>query len=511
MARAAHGPSTAARRLGLALGIAALLATGCGSTVATSQQQAAGQALGQTPSGGQLTGGQNPTGTTGGEVVPGQTTTASAGTTTLPGGGTQTGSAAGSGSGGAPVTGPGSNTAKATGPIEIGFIGGKCSNCGAVLGSKYAQGAYSDTDFNRAMVNGLNARGGIAGRKIKPVYAEVDTASPDWSSDFQAACATFTEDHHVVAVLGLSFAYMENFASCLAKAGVVWINGGNSGGDKQVYRNNPKYFTNIAPTEDVELLVSVTSAVEDGWVTPKSRLGILQADCPADQRAYNNTLKPYLAAHHLNMVSNQTIKCVSGAQDDGNAVTFIQHAELQMRSDGVDNVIIVGIPLILFAENAESQQWHPKYLAFFGGAVYEPYLPPAQLANIHGAGWLPSFDLNASHQPPLSPVQRTCRDLIVRGGADTPAAQYSQAFTACDSVLLYARAVQAAGGDASPAAVTRQLDALGTSYVSAMSLSGATTLGPGHHDAPAAYRSNTYSSSCSCFQYAGPSRPFPKA
>jgi ABC-type branched-subunit amino acid transport system substrate-binding protein len=512
MSRRAGWVRIAARRRGAQLSLAALLVTACGSTVAT-QDRTAGQQLGQPAAdqlgGGQLTGGQSSLPGAAPGVVPAPASTSQAGSVATSGGAAESGTAGGQA--GATVTGTGGRApARLTSPIEVGFIAGKCSNCGAVLGSKYAQGSYSDQQFEQAMVDGINSRGGIAGRKIKPVFAEVDTASPDWSSNYQAACATFTEDHHVVAVLGYSFAYMDNFAACIAKAGAIWINGGYGGGDKQVYRQHPKYFTDAAPSEDAALLISVSSAVQDGWVTSRSRLGILQADCPSDTRAFNNTLKPYLTAQHLNLVSNQVIKCVAGAQDDGNAVTFIQHAELQMRSDGVDSVIITGIPLILFAENAESQQWRPHYLAYLGGAAYEPYLTASQLSNIHGAGWLPSLDLNATHQPPLSAVQRTCKDLLDRGGVDTPPAQYTQAFIACDGVLLYAKAVEAAGGDATPAAVAARLEALGRTYPSAVTLGGTTSFGPGRHDGPATFRSNVYQSACGCFQYVGPPRPFPQ-
>ena len=358
-------------------------------------------------------------------------------------------------------------------------------------------------------MNGLNARGGIGGRRINPIFATVDTASASWTTQYQAACATFTQDHHVVAVLGYSFAYEENLAACLARAGVLWINGGYGAGDLRVYRSLPYYFSDIAPSEDAELVVSVSSAVEDGWVTTKSKLGILQANCNTDARAFDNSLKPYLEAHHLQLVSNEVINCVTGAQDDGSAAARIQQAELHMRTNGVDNVIITGIPLILFGEDAESQQWRPHYLAFLGGGVYQSYLPPAQLSNIHAVGWLPTLDLDAAHLPPLTAAQKECKDLLHAGGIDIPPSQYNSAFIACDGVLLYAQGVTQAGGATAPAAVSNALQSLGNRHVSPMTLNGATLFTPSQHAAPQTYRSNLYQSGCSCFEYVGPVRPLP--
>ena len=48
-----------------------------------------------------------------------------------------------------------------------------------------------------------------------PVYAETNTASSNWESDYQAACATFTQDNRVDAVLGSSFAYFVSFEAAL--------------------------------------------------------------------------------------------------------------------------------------------------------------------------------------------------------------------------------------------------------------------------------------------------------
>jgi len=407
-------------------------------------------------------------------------------------------------------SGDGPVTAGNKGPLLVGFVATKCSNCSAI-GTAYTAPTYSDQQLEQAVVKGINSRGGIAGRQVQAVYATVDTASASWGTDYQAACSTFTQDNHVVAVFGYSFAYEENLASCLSKAGVLWINGGYAGGDLETFAKYRYYFTDVAPTEDAELILSVNSALEDGVISPKSRLGILQVSCPQDVRSFNNSLMPYLTAHHLNLVSNQTSSCVSGAQDDGSYVAFVQHAQLQMRTDGVDSVIIAGIPLIVFAENAESQHWYPHYVAFGGGAPYEPYLPADQLANIHGAGWLPTLDVDTGQQPPLTAAQSDCLDLLRRGGVDVPIGQRNFAFIACDGIRMYAQAVAKIGGDSAPPHVTSSLESLGNSYQSAVTVDSGSNLTATRHASPSGFRSNVYKTACNCFQYVGPVRPIPQS
>jgi ABC-type branched-subunit amino acid transport system substrate-binding protein len=474
----------------------ALAVAACGSTVAASSQQG-GAGL-------SAPGSSGPTNAAGGNGAgqPGGLSAQAGGAqfTAAPGVATSGGQDAAAG--GNPQRAVGSSI---SGPISLGFIAGKCSNCSS-LGTAYTPPSYSDQQFEQAMVNAINAHGGIAGRKIAPVFAVVDTASTNWATDYQAACSTFTQDHHVVAVLGYSFAYENNLGACLAKAGVLWINGGYGVGDAQILKQ-PLYFSNTAPSEDAELLTSLSSAVDDGWVTTKSTLGILQANCDTDARAFRNTLMPYIAAHHLNLKDNETVNCVQGASDDGNVAAFIEHAQLQMRTDGVDSIIITGIPLILFAEDAESQQWHPHYLAYLGGAAYEPYLGADQLENIHATGWLPTLDINATHVK-LSAQQQACSQLLRQGGVAAPPSQYTPAFIACDSVLLYAYAVEQAHGLTSPVAVAQALEGLNSSYVSAVTLNGQTSFTATHKGAPGTYRVNLYQSSCSCFQYVGPVHQF---
>ena len=50
-----------------------------------------------------------------------------------------------------------------------------------------------------AFINDMNAHGGVAGRKIVPVYK---TFCPIVPAPALALCTTFTEDEHVFAVIG---------------------------------------------------------------------------------------------------------------------------------------------------------------------------------------------------------------------------------------------------------------------------------------------------------------------
>jgi hypothetical protein len=398
----------------------------------------------------------------------------------------------------------------ARGPVEIGFLVTKCSNCD-VVGSAYVAPTHSEQDVLQALVNDLNHRGGISGHQIVPVWGVEDTASTDWNTMVQSVCATFTQDHHVLAVLGAGFIYSDILADCLAKAGVVTIDSMRATGmpDQEQLAAHPDYILSQEPSRETYNLVAYTSAVSDGWLTPSSRLGVLNDSCPSTQQVWQHTIEPYLASQHINVVVNYVASCGSGAADISQASSQLQEAELKMRSNGVDTVAVTDIPLVLFAEGAESQRWYPKYLATEGGAGYEPYVPSDQIRNIHSAGWEPAFDLDSAHQLPLSPQQNDCLASLRRGGlTGLTSSEYTMYFGLCGSVQLYTKAAANAGSLAS-AAVVSAVNALSSSFVSPMTMNGQTLFGPAKHGAPVSYRSETYSTSCSCFQYIGPVRQLP--
>ncbi|MBV9291956.1 MAG: ABC transporter substrate-binding protein [Frankiales bacterium] len=495
--------------LALLAGAVAVL-TGCGSTVQLGpqgQQHTAGLSVPTTGTGanGGLTG-PAPAGTGGNAALPGV-----AGTDTTSGGsgftsGGSSGVAPGTTSSGGRTSTGGTTTGagRITGPVQIGFLNTKTGNASS-FGVNVGQ-TYQPSDIFKALVKALNAHGGLAGRPIVPIVADTDTASPDWNTDYQAACAKFTQDNHASAVIGYSFDFNESFESCLSRAGVLHLDGGYSVGDVASFAQYPYLVSTTAPTSDRRYLLQVSAAVSSGLLTPKNKLGLLLDNCPFDQRAYRRTLFPYIRQHHLNVAATATGDCVSGANGDGNAAAQIQAAELSFRSKGVDRVFLEGVPLVIFAQEAQQQHWFPKYLvtSATGGGAVEPNIPAQQAANVHGAGWMPEVDVDPSNQPPKTAAQKRCLSLLLSEGIKP--SQYNDfvsAYTTCDGLFLYAAALSLTRGDSAAAAAVGAITRLGTSYSAVSTYDGATYYKPTHRDAPAEYRLWSWVNGCSCFRYHG--------
>ena len=473
-----------------ALAVTALLTTGCGTTVAQT-----GQVQHQLD-----IAGPGATGTAPGLAPPPTRQDGSTGPVTARGGTGRTTDVVGNVSSAAPVT-------VSTGPIQIGIL---TTNTSGFASAGINIGAtVSDRQVYQAIVNGLNARGGIGGRRIVPVFAEV--GGDNWAVDFEAACQSFTRDHHVSAVLGYAFILMDSFESCLARNGIPHLSASYAPGDLTAQRQYPLLFSTTSPTVDQHLLLPVLGAVDTGLLTAKSKLGIVFDTCNNDQRAFDARVAPYLRSHHVSY-DLVVVSCMGGSNgaDVGSSVQAVQSAELRFRSSGVDTVYVEGPGAILFMNDAESQAWHPTYLISYGGAGLQGNAPNDQLANVHGFGWLPAVDVDPGHQPARrSPAQVACLALLKAQGITLSGYNdFFGAYTMCDAFALYGQAVEHVRGTVGQDVVAALTRLAGSARV-ASTYDGVLRATAAQRGGAALWRAYGWVGSCSCFQYRGPSRPMP--
>jgi ABC-type branched-subunit amino acid transport system substrate-binding protein len=413
------------------------------------------------------------------------------------GSGTATTAAAGKGSASTP-TGPAD-----TSPITLGFLTTETGNAGA-LGVSTGQ-AFTHRQVTDALVKALNAQGGIAGRQIRPVVARTDTASVSWETDFAAACASFTQDNDVAAVLGYAFAFFDSFESCLSRAGVTHLSTSYAAQDAKGLAQYPHLYLLATPSLERYWRTAFQGAVGSGFLTPSNTVGVMRSGCAADRRAWEDTAVPLAKELKINVAISEEVACINGSAGTGSVITQLQSAVLRFRARGVDTVMVEGPPAIIFTSAAESQGWHPRYLATSesGGAALTGNVVPGQIVNIQGFGWLPSLDVLPANQPARPAAQQRCLDLLkAQGLVPTQHGDYTAAFLTCDAVFLYEAALKATNGNSDATAISAAIDAMGDRYQSAVTLDGRTRFG-GRHDAPALARPWAWNTGCGCFQYTG--------
>lgn len=492
-----------------ALLLAAALLTACGSTAQLTAP--AGQELGApTDALGQPAGGPASTPVTDlGGPAPATV-----------GGGAGTPVTAPSARGAAPVTSAGAGggaptaTGRITTPVQVGFM---TTNVGNAQSAGLNVGAtYSDKQVYDALVKEYNKAGGLAGRRILPVYGETDTASTDWNTQFQAACEHLTQDNKVQAVLGYVFVFLDSFEQCLASKNIPHLYGGYNPGDIQAQRDYPGLVSVAHPTVDVLNKTVVTGAVASGRLTTRSKLGIIYDGCGHGERAFTTSTEPLLKQLKLSYQA-VFLACSTGSGDAGSALATVKSAQLQFAAAGVDVVYISNtIALLFFMQYAESQGYRPQYVNQGGGASLEAQggaAPQEQLKNLHGFGWAPAVDVGPGKQPyKPTPAQAAClAKLRSQGLQPQQFNDFMFAYVTCDSLDLYARALELTGGRTGRAEVRAALERLLPATKGAFTYDGVFDVSPVQRGGPARYRESGWATACSCFTYTGPVRAVPRS
>ena len=490
----------------LVAGLLAAAVSGCGSTVTTAPGAVApGVAA---PVGNGL-GAPAPaaTGLPSAATVPGAPNGAGGAATTVTSGGTSSGPVGGGASSGTSSTSTG--TAANRSPIKIGIIYVNNDQGASAAGINNGN-TFTPRRAYEALVAAYNARGGVAGRHIHPVYVELKSSSTSLKADIQAGCSTFTQDEHVAAVLGGTGIYSEDLSACLAKARTPQLSGDYGLGDNDSLGRAPYLIPAVTLTVDDRVRLMLERLTSAGRLTAKDKLGIVVEGCPFDQRAYTRTVQPTAKRLGLTVAQKVEARCFGDIRDLGGQASDMQGAVLKFETNGVNKVLFVSGSveanmLLYFATAAESQSYHPGYALTSGAAaaVQEANTPKAQLANAVGLGWMPSLD--SSRVPPVLPAGRRCLQDLQKAAGLTPQSPADRvyAFGACDTIGLYDAALRATQGNADVSAVLAAISALRTGFPAATTNGERTDFSSGRRTAPAQGRIFAWSTACVCFDYTG--------
>ncbi|HZN16499.1 MAG TPA: hypothetical protein VFB78_19700 [Acidimicrobiales bacterium] len=196
--------------------------------------------------------------------------------------------------GGTPIASGGARS-----PLQLGLL--SAVNDGADQAGVSNGDTFTQGDVIHAFVDSYNASGGIGGRHIEPVYAAMHSAGNNYETQVQAACSTFTEDHHVAAVVSEVGYYSENLLACLAKAGISVVSGDWGAPDRQDATRFPLFVTPITLIGDTRVASLVKHLAASGFLQPRNRIGVVVEGCPIDQRIHRNALVPALQAAKLTL------------------------------------------------------------------------------------------------------------------------------------------------------------------------------------------------------------------
>lgn len=362
-----------------------------------------------------------------------------------------------------------------------------------------------------AIVEDINTRGGLLGRRVRPIYSYLDPASSaSYDSQAQAACTNWTQDHHVIAVIHTTQSNKPMIA-CLRANSIPLIPAAVFQWPNRYFQENPLLVTPSSPNQDQAAGIYVDQLASQQFFaatspTQPTKIGLIIFDDPVQHEVVRNSLKPALARHNLAIAETAAITYPQSGADTATSAREVQGVALKFNTENITHVLFLdskGLMPLFFMPAAESQNYRPQYgLSSYSdpGYTLQGTVPNAQLRNSKGVGWGATHDVNIAQNPGLlSPPARHCLALMQKAGqqmSKQSAAERALGF--CDGFYLLQAAINQ-GGQLSPEGFRVGLESLQSSFIPAATF--ATTFGPDRRAGPSGYRRFAFFDDCNCFRY----------
>jgi hypothetical protein len=388
-----------------------------------------------------------------------------------------------------------------------------CSDC---AGTNAAVGAGGEDPgdtrrYSQAALDEVNARGGVLGRKLVPVFHEISASDPvDVSA--QEACETFTKDNKVL----IMYFRGDLFYDCGKKAGILV--GALAGGTAPTYATFPNVFAPSFVRLERLYDVTVKAMVRAGWQKPEpkwptGKIGLITWDDGEYRFAMKNG---YLKAMSQAGLKDEDVRYISVPQNANalaDASAAISNAVLSFRDKGIDHVLIGDGPAgifggcgltFLFLSNARSQAYSPRYGFNSNNCPDFANHPKDQLVGMLGIDGNDSEAANDQGIAP-NPVRERCYATMKKRGLPVGQDQTRNiAGLACEYAYFAEAVVKRAPNGTTLPSMIAAAESLGTSYRSPMSFGN--RFSPRQHDGAALFRALRWDESCSCNAYT--SKPF---
>jgi hypothetical protein len=380
----------------------------------------------------------------------------------------------------------------------------------AALGAGGAN-AGDQRDYYNAVIDELNGRGGVLGRKVVPVYFEYSSTSGEpIDAQSQRACDRWTKDNKVFAILFRGRVLQE----CARKAGALITSGEGEAGP--TYARVPNLVDPGAVRLERLGQATVLGLNRDKYFEPTAewptgKVGIVSWEDPSYQYGVKNGHEPALKRLGKS-ARTRYIAPPQNAAAIGDASAAVSNAVLAFRSEGIDHVLIqdgaagifgLGGLTLLFLNNAQSQNYFPRYGFNANNVPGFTIYPRGQQ---HGMLAVDFSDYMPSQDEGIAPnrTRERCFDIMrKRSVAVNDQTTYATAAGACDDVwfveTLLRRAAQPTLQGALEAA-----SGLGTSYASPLTYG--TRLGPDRRDGAELARNARFDDGCGCMRYT--SKPY---
>jgi hypothetical protein len=292
-----------------------------------------------------------------------------------------------------------------------------------------------------AVIDDINADGGINGRTLEPVFAPIN---PVGTASADASCLELTEDEEVFVVVGF---FLDEGPLCYLETHQTAVIGGAMTPERLDRAEAPWFTTESGTDLQVDAVRAMAEAGElDGT------LGVYVR--PGEEAQMNELFLPLLDELGIEVAETAVLDAPPDDVAAGNAAT--QVIAQRFEAAGVDQVLLLGTAGLVWASGLETGDYRPQLLfsdpnsilAFINDAGGRDLslLDGAVSGSVYG-GTAEVYDL---------PVMQDCIGIIEDAGGvvddpgeaapDAPETWVS-AFNACNNITLLRSLVEAAGDD----------------------------------------------------------------
>ena len=396
--------------------------------------------------------------------------------------------------------------------VKIGLQRVNTQALEAFAGAMGTNASIGNVDgWTTTLVNWVNEHGGLAGRKLAPVYYEGQTGASNATNN-QAACSTWAEDNHVY--LAYAFQYEGSGAvACLRNHGVISAGSSADVGSVNDFAKYGPYYYAPSSMESVSLARAYVRGLhEASFFAPGGKIGLLYFDYAEYQLAVDRGIKPTLAGYGLHLTDQASIAYHGDPSEAGNIATAVSNAELKFATEGITEVLFLdsGGTIGLFYMQAAQQQ-HRSFRYGFNSTSDASFLEgqggiSEQLARTTIVGTKPAYDTNDLASAPRNPDRDRCFAILKAAGFTPGSAIDRQGMTDLCAFFFFAKAALDHATTFDAAGFASAVAALG-SNPSTGSASNGDGFAPQKAWGGAAYGIATWRAACSCFKYAGPAHP----
>jgi ABC-type branched-subunit amino acid transport system substrate-binding protein len=319
----------------------------------------------------------------------------------------------------------------------------------------------------QAVVDDLNANGGIDGRKLKIVLAPVD---PIGTTGGQEACVKLTEDQKVFAVVGF---FLNDAPLCYLEQHSTPVVGGTITSEYLARAKAPWYTLEPGDAATAQ----VVDALAQEGVFKKGKVGIITQ--AAEKPLLDNVVLPALKR---NKVSGSSAIIDAPASDtvaaQAQADTIIQ----RFKSDGIKTILSVGNAIVATGRGvAKDSSYRPRLVSTLQNTMAAYTLDPSNDLSVmeNAITGNVAVDFN-------DPALKKCHEVVMKATGqpiiENPApGQFSAAGSAnaaCRYIGLFAALAKASGKNLTTATFRKAAQKAGTIEVPG---SGAMTYDPKTH------------------------------